>query len=304
MLKKSQLLPTPNVSDSHNANMKGNHDGKKSYLRGIVHLLPTPQEDDASNVKCGEKRRMTLAKWIRTDQQEAPIELNQLPLLPVDSLASLSVLPGSDQAKQMTATSGQKCCVLLRKSDPPGCLVKMLLESSEWNSTLCYLTWKESATPRRHLLFQLVPSMPRTEGIESGLWLTPHGEEKNPGPQGGHLTSQVKRMFLTPNALDSLDVRDSEALLKNREKNRPGRTTHSTLREQIACPPPSQMWPTPKERDWKGQTQRGIHAEQDSLANMNNGEGKPIGGQLNPNWVEWLMGFPIGWTDLNALETP
>jgi hypothetical protein len=24
---------------------------------------------------------------------------------------------------------------------------------------------------------------------------------------------------------------------------------------------------------------------------------------LNPNWVEWLMGWPIGWTDLNALET-
>jgi hypothetical protein len=22
-------------------------------------------------------------------------------------------------------------------------------------------------------------------------------------------------------------------------------------------------------------------------------------GQLNPTWVEWLMGYPIGWTDLN-----
>lgn len=29
-----------------------------------------------------------------------------------------------------------------------------------------------------------------------------------------------------------------------------------------------------------------------------------IGGQLNPTWVEWLMGFPIGWTELNASETP
>ena len=28
------------------------------------------------------------------------------------------------------------------------------------------------------------------------------------------------------------------------------------------------------------------------------------GGQLNPTWVEWIMGFPIGWTDLNASETP
>jgi hypothetical protein len=23
-----------------------------------------------------------------------------------------------------------------------------------------------------------------------------------------------------------------------------------------------------------------------------------VGGQPNPMWVEWLMGFPIGWTDL------
>ena len=27
-------------------------------------------------------------------------------------------------------------------------------------------------------------------------------------------------------------------------------------------------------------------------------------GSLNPEWVEWLMGFPIGWTDLEDLETP
>jgi len=28
-----------------------------------------------------------------------------------------------------------------------------------------------------------------------------------------------------------------------------------------------------------------------------------VGGQLNPTWVEWLMGFPVGWTDLRDLET-
>ncbi|KPG94781.1 hypothetical protein AK821_18410 [Pseudomonas sp. RIT-PI-r] len=25
------------------------------------------------------------------------------------------------------------------------------------------------------------------------------------------------------------------------------------------------------------------------------------GGQLNPEWVEWLMGWPIGWTELKPL---
>ncbi len=27
------------------------------------------------------------------------------------------------------------------------------------------------------------------------------------------------------------------------------------------------------------------------------------GGALNPDWVEWLMGWPLGWTDLKPLET-
>ena len=27
-------------------------------------------------------------------------------------------------------------------------------------------------------------------------------------------------------------------------------------------------------------------------------------GKLNPTWVEWLMGFPPGWTDLKDLATP
>jgi hypothetical protein len=26
-------------------------------------------------------------------------------------------------------------------------------------------------------------------------------------------------------------------------------------------------------------------------------------GSLNPMWVEWLMGWPLGWTDLKPLET-
>jgi hypothetical protein len=33
-------------------------------------------------------------------------------------------------------------------------------------------------------------------------------------------------------------------------------------------------------------------------------EETPLGriGPMNPEWVEWLMGFPTGWTELNVLE--
>src|SRR5690606_23019406 len=33
------------------------------------------------------------------------------------------------------------------------------------------------------------------------------------------------------------------------------------------------------------------------------GLGDQVGGQLNPTWVEWLMGYPAGWTELNASVT-
>jgi hypothetical protein len=29
-----------------------------------------------------------------------------------------------------------------------------------------------------------------------------------------------------------------------------------------------------------------------------------ITGKLNPEWVEWLMGYPIGWTELKDLGIP
>jgi hypothetical protein len=51
-------------------------------------------------------------------------------------------------------------------------------------------------------------------------------------------------------------------------------------------------WPTPTARDWrsgKGAVARKGHAQ--PLTDV-------IGGMLNPVWVEWLMGFPPGWTDL------
>lgn len=31
--------------------------------------------------------------------------------------------------------------------------------------------------------------------------------------------------------------------------------------------------------------------------------GTIVGGKLNPTWVEWLIGWPLGWTDLEPLAT-
>jgi len=66
------------------------------------------------------------------------------------------------------------------------------------------------------------------------------------------------------------------------------------------------MWPTPRSADAKRGPDYGATANHQGGANLL-GAVKACGqvsGQLNPTWVEWLMGFPLGWTDLEDSETP
>jgi len=66
----------------------------------------------------------------------------------------------------------------------------------------------------------------------------------------------------------------------------PSRMGGFALKEIIARP---EMWPTPTANRWSGLQSHGENA---------------ILGPLNPTWVEWLMGFPAEWTDLEHSETP
>lgn len=97
----------------------------------------------------------------------------QLTLFQEVSPASLFPLPGSVEARTMTATSGRKCYELYGKSSPLSSLARTCLESSIWHSTRCYLTWKTKDTPHKRLLFRLAVSMPRTSGNGCVFWPTP-----------------------------------------------------------------------------------------------------------------------------------
>jgi DNA (cytosine-5)-methyltransferase 1 len=58
-----------------------------------------------------------------------------------------------------------------------------------------------------------------------------------------------------------------------------------------------QKWPTPTAHNAK-------ETNAPSEANRNTPtRASACGGALNPTWVEWLMGWPIGWTDCDALAT-
>jgi len=54
---------------------------------------------------------------------------------------------------------------------------------------------------------------------------------------------------------------------------------------------------TPTARDWRGACRpENIQRRMEAGHSLNLTD--QIGGQLNPVWVEWLMGYPLGWTDL------
>ena len=65
-------------------------------------------------------------------------------------------------------------------------------------------------------------------------------------------------------------------------------------------------WPTPQASDNRDRGNMSNPSIQRRLAIgkqiMLSQSVDPISGKLNPTWVEWLMGWPLGWTDLKPLE--
>ncbi len=181
---------------------------------------------------------------------------------------------------------------------PAWVVERMLLDSSRWGSMIVYLTWKVRAMKQSRLLFQLAVSTPHTGEIESLLLPTMRADsdrnsiksQANYYQKTGHHRNlkAVVGMMPTPT------VQDSE--------NDGGPSQYE--RHSIPLNALVKMWPTPKTQTGGGQMERltpggGIRKLEDKVSQL---EGKNTG-QLNPMWVEWLMGFPIGWTDLEHLET-
>ena len=120
-------------------------------------------------------------------------------------------------------------------------------------------------------------------------------ENKLKRPSGQHhslrLQDQVRnpKLFPTPRASAAM----SEDLNNVKERG----VDKGRLEERVA----QQMWPTPSANEDAAGSPNG--KMQKMLGNHPKVR-TPGGGTLNPTWVEWLMGYPIGWTDLKDSETP
>ena len=243
-----------------------------------------------------------------------------------DTLANLSPLQVEKKVKKIQDTSGQSILDLSKNSDQLGLLEKMLVDTLNLVSTPYSRTWRVKVTPQGRLVFQLRASVQTTKEKESGLWLTPRANEikesyetylkrmkKSPNPKNNtktrpnNLSMQVK-MWRTPdNMAGGSNLPGIKKALDEGHLKRPsGQQIQIRLEDQVK---EERLWPTPAAHEGRLGYQRrdtGKKGTQKSLTTIvidTEGGRDKTTGQLNPTWVEWLMGYPTGWTDLNVSET-
>ena len=182
-----------------------------------------------------------------------------------DSLASPSPWLESKRERGMIATSGRKCSGLSPSCARAALSVRTYLESSRLPPGRWSRVWSVLAITSSCLILRLRLSELGTDDQES--------------------SSPASQMWPTPTARDCKGANSLEHLLQPKT---PGNSHHV---RQLANA--VKLFTTPCAADAQGSHGGNNHR---SLRT-------DVAGQLNPTWVEWLMGFPPGWTDLNVSET-
>jgi len=238
----------------------------------------------------------------------------------LDFPANPSPKQDSNEEKMTTATSGLIQRESLAKYDPelsswrthPDCF-----GSTEALSSVTLAAWGMTVGGE---LFPLAPQVPPISGSDGGVWPTPRSSNVSESPESGkarmdlrrsegrrdggirNLESEVK-MWPTPTA----NTRPNEGNVRLlRKQVLEGDLTEAEATSMLNGKSPFSAqgvipaWPTPTSRDYKD----GVYCPNvpvNKLLGREVWEGPDNGGRLNPDWVEWLMGWPIGWTSLDPL---
>tara|TARA_B100000035_G_C21000318_1_gene554577 strand:- start:541 stop:1431 length:891 start_codon:yes stop_codon:yes gene_type:complete len=111
-------------------------------------------------------------------------------------------------------------------------------------------------------------------------------ERRSSGQKRGIDLQTQAKMWPTPT------VQDSNKATKKWRENHQNNLTAAVFN-------PEMMWPTPSASNAKGAVQDRFYGSEKYRHNLDEAvRTHKYDGQLNPQWVEWLMGYPEGWTDL------
>ena len=190
-----------------------------------------------------------------------------------------------EKAQELTANApacGGRWRELSVRYDRDSCSWKT--HRSLWDEDLsaCSLTLPKWGSMRDGVLSELLTLERRTGATDAGLLPTP-------------LASNTKAHHM-------------------RSGGRPARSYFPTPTASAGGPEPEgktgrklativKSWPTPTVNDSKNCTLPPSQIKHDNIPGALLRDGEKAGGALNPTWVEWLMGWPLGWTDLKPLVT-
>ena len=202
------------------------------------------------------------------------------------SLVNLSLTPGGEEARKMTATSGRSLSALLPKCGPLGSLVRMLLESQRWSS------------PARLLFWEAKPLYSRRTTLFTDTYTT------NPSP-----------LNASAQTLNSSDMQSNRCLFRLVPSEHPTEETGSSslpiLKTPCTFDAQSERMKSASIPGSTGtlaqEVQNGMAAKRGLLLPTVIGVYKKNtdGGtsQLSPLFTEEMMGFPFLWTALPFLRT-
>jgi hypothetical protein len=166
-------------------------------------------------------------------------------------------------------------------------------------------TWPRAGMTQSGKAYELPMLAPHTDENESGSLPTPKATEHEGGysthggadslgrmaTKGTWPTPTAVHMWPTPQVHDATGGRGKNNLFAD------GHYYPHDLADAVKSP----LWPTPTADDANNAT-RESGAFQSLTREIVSNETR--NGQLNPTWVEWLMGYPLGWTALEDSATP
>jgi len=255
-------------------------------------------------------------------------------LSPGDSLVRTSVLPGRERAsKDHEAGSGARWPASLAKwrRDTHSWRTPQLLLFED--SGECLVTFPRWGMTRGGELWERETLVPRTSGSGSGSWPTPSARDWKDTP--GMSCEGVNPDGSVPDRADQLARAVYHGGGPTRQTYPPPRAEDAecsgghrgkddTLYGMVCRPKEERNWPTPclpgnggsygkaklkamlaesQQKNWPTPTKSDATVGPGASEKREGGENlRPLGaGSLNPSWVEWLLGWPIGWTDLKPL---
>ena len=202
-----------------------------------------------------------------------------------ESPASRIAPPASNAEQAMNETSGPRQLDSSERYTQGAFFSKTSLQSPDTTGSEFGLSCETWVMRLRKAYSQRLRSEPTIAENASLFWPTATANRAtySNGQRGPNLFEAVT-LWPTPKAWDT----------------RPGGSQAEQKRHTPDLNSQVQMYPTPRANKIEGYSSENFRP---TLAQVVTGQDRPTGGQLNPTWVEWLMGWPIEWTDLGSPVT-